>query len=99
MEAISDYSTVLSYDPDNIHALHNRGISFERISRYREAIKDFEKVIRIDPNNANAYFNRGCCYDSIGEIDLAISDYSIALELDLKTGQDEENIDQEENEP
>jgi len=51
-----------------------------------EAIKDFEKVIHIDPNNANAYFNRGCCYDSIGEIDLAISDYSVALELDLKTG-------------
>jgi tetratricopeptide (TPR) repeat protein len=68
--------------------LHNRGISFERISLYRDAIRDFEKVISIDPKNANAYFNRGCCYDSIGEIDLAISDYSIALELDLKTGQE-----------
>lgn len=74
----------------NIHALHNRGISFERLSRYKEAINDFQKVIKIDPQNANAYFNRGCCYDSIGEIDLAISDYSIALELDLKSGQEED---------
>ena len=43
----------------------------------------------LDPENANAYFNRGCCYDSIGELDLAISDYSIALELDMKNGNEE----------
>jgi Tfp pilus assembly protein PilF len=47
-------------------------------------------VIDIDPQNANAYFNRGCCYDSIGELDLAISDYSVALELDLRSGTEEE---------
>jgi len=66
--------------------LHNRGISYERISHYKEAIKDFTRVIEIDPENANAYFNRGCCYDSVGELDLAISDYSIALELDMRNG-------------
>jgi len=48
-------------------------------------------VIEIDPQNANAYFNRGCCYDSIGELDLAISDYSVALELDLRSGNEENN--------
>lgn len=79
-------------DQYNIHALHNRGISFERMGKYHQAIKDFEMVILIDPNNANAFFNRGCCYDSIGEIDLAISDYSVALELDLKSGQDESKL-------
>lgn len=82
-------------DPKNTHALHNRGISYERLSRYKDAIKDFSKVIQIDPENANAYFNRGCCYDSTGEIDLAISDYSVALELDLKTGgEDQQNQDE-----
>ena len=68
----------------NIHALHNRGISFERLGHYVQAIADFTEVIKLDQENANAYFNRGCCYDSIGEIDLAISDYSVALELDMK---------------
>jgi Flp pilus assembly protein TadD len=52
-------------------------------------VKDFSRVIEIDPQNANAYFNRGCCYDSIGELDLAISDYSVALELDLRSGNDD----------
>lgn len=48
-------------------------------------------MIEIDPQNANAYFNRGCCYDSIGELDLAISDYSVALELDLRSGNEDNN--------
>jgi tetratricopeptide (TPR) repeat protein len=69
--------------------LHNRGISYERLARYKEAIRDFTQVIDIDPQNANAYFNRGCCYDSIGELDLAISDYSVALELDLRSGNED----------
>ncbi len=63
---------------------------------YKEAVKDFSRVIEIDPQNANAFFNRGCCYDSIGELDLAISDYSVALELDLRSG-NEEVDDQEVN--
>lgn len=69
--------------------MHNRGISYERLGKYKEAVKDFSCVIDIDPQNANAYFNRGCCYDSIGELDLAISDYSVALELDLRSGNEE----------
>ena len=69
--------------------MHNRGISYERLARYKEAIRDFTQVIDIDPQNANAYFNRGCCYDSIGELDLAISDYSVALELDLRSGNED----------
>ena len=73
----------------NIHALHNRGISYERLQRYKEAVADFSRVIEIDPGNANAYFNRGCCFDSIGELDQAISDYSVALELDLRQGNEE----------
>lgn len=82
-------------DSENIHALHNRGISYERLGNYKEAIRDFTSVIEIDPENANAYFNRGCCYDSIGELDLAISDYSVALELDMRNGEakDEEGGD------
>lgn len=75
---------MLQIDTANIHALHNRGISYERLGHYEKAILDFSEVIAKDSENANAYFNRGCCYDSVGELDLAIADYSVALELDLK---------------
>lgn len=47
----------------------------------------------MDQHNANAYFNRGCCYDSVGELDLAIADYSLALELDERV-QETQNEDQ-----
>ena len=30
-EAIRDYTKVLQYEQRNVHALHNRGISFERM--------------------------------------------------------------------
>jgi len=84
-KAIEDYSIVLENDPENIHAFHNRGISYERIGELDLAIQDFTSVIKIDPENANAYYNRGCCYDNtVGNLDLAIKDYSIALELDTK---------------
>jgi tetratricopeptide (TPR) repeat protein len=56
---------------------------------YKEAVKDYSRDIEIYPQNAKAFYNRGCCYDSIGELDLAISDYSVALELDLRSGNEE----------
>lgn len=31
-EAIRDYTRVIQLDGENIHALHNRGISYERLS-------------------------------------------------------------------
>ncbi len=96
-DAIVDYSQVLNIDSQNIHALHNRGISFERLAQYEDAIADFSEVIIKDPENANAYFNRGCCYDSVGELDLAIADYSIALELDGMKVQGSDDEKREEN--
>jgi tetratricopeptide (TPR) repeat protein len=48
-EAILDYTTVIQQDKHNIHALHNRGISFERCAKYKEAVRDFTYVIEIDP--------------------------------------------------
>lgn len=33
-EAIKDYSKVLTYEQRNVHALHNRGISFERMGQF-----------------------------------------------------------------
>lgn len=43
-EAIEDYSQVIEIDSKNIHALHNRGISFERIGEYN-AVRSTTKII------------------------------------------------------
>ena len=46
-EAVTDYTKVLSIDPNNTHALHNRGICYERIGLYRNAIEDMIELRKI----------------------------------------------------
>ena len=47
-EAVEDYSTVISLDPHNSHAFHNRGISLDKLGHFDAAIADFTKVLEID---------------------------------------------------
>lgn len=39
---------VISLDPCNAHAYHNRGISYDKIGQYEKAIQDFQKVLELD---------------------------------------------------
>lgn len=84
-EAIADYDEVIALDPANVHAYHNRGISFDKLGHFEAAIEDFNQVLQLEPNNSVAYFNRGSTYDSLGIHDAAIADFGRALELDPGT--------------
>lgn len=84
-EAIADYDAVVALDPNNVHAYHNRGISYDKLGHFEAAIQDFNQVLQLEPNNSVAYFNRGSTYDSLGMHDAAIADFSRALELDPGT--------------
>ena len=83
--ALADYQAALLLNPNDTHALHNSGVSCDRLGRYAEAIKEFSKVIELDPDNSNAYFSRGGAYDSLNKFDLALADYTIALSLKGKS--------------
>lgn len=84
-EAIADYDAVIALDPNNVHAYHNRGISFDKLGHFEAAIEDFNRVLQLEPTNSVAYFNRGSTYDSLGIHDAAIADFGRALELDPGT--------------
>ena len=43
LEAINDYSKALELDKNNIHALHNRGICYERMGQFKKVNKSFNK--------------------------------------------------------
>ena len=60
---MDDYSEILREKKEDMHALHNRAICFQKMSELEKAIKDFTKILEINPRNANALFNRGCCFD------------------------------------
>lgn len=86
-EAIADYDAVVALDPNNVHAFHNRGISYDKLGHFEAAIEDFNRVLQLEPNNSVAFFNRGSTYDSLGMHDAAIADFGRALELDPGTQQ------------
>ena len=73
---------MISLDPSNSHAYHNRGISYDKNGDFQNAILDFQHVLKLDANNANAWFNLGSTQDSIGAFDKAIASYQRALDLD-----------------
>ena len=76
---------MLAIDSANVHAFHNRGISYDKLGEFEKAIVDFDTVIAMEPTNSVAYFNRGSTYDSMGMHDHAVADFGRALELDPGT--------------
>ena len=46
--AVADYTEALRLDPTNAHALHNRGISYDRLGRDDEAARDFERALELE---------------------------------------------------
>ena len=46
--AVADYTEALRLDPANAHALHNRGISYDRLGRVDESARDFEQALEIE---------------------------------------------------
>lgn len=52
-EAVEDYTAVLSADPTNTHALHNRAISFEKTNNYYACIEDLTQLIAVISRRLN----------------------------------------------
>ncbi len=44
-DAIKDYSAVITIEPSNSHAYHNRGTSYDKLGQSDKAIADFAKVV------------------------------------------------------
>ncbi|CRG96169.1 peptidyl-prolyl cis-trans isomerase, putative [Plasmodium gallinaceum] len=53
-ECISECSTVLNFDQNNIKAYYRKGQAYMKLDLYNEAKQEFLKVLEIDPSNNNA---------------------------------------------
>jgi tetratricopeptide (TPR) repeat protein len=79
--AISDFSFVLSINPQSAEALTDRGSARQSKGDLDGAIKDYTQAIAIDPTMAAAYNGRGNARNTKGDLDGAVADYTKAIEL------------------
>ena len=79
---ISDYSTIISLDSENVNAYRNRGLAYYRLGQHDKAIADFDKAIYLEPKYSATYVHRGVSYKNLEEYQKAIDDYNKAIHLD-----------------
>ena len=84
-QALRDYGTILTLDPENTTAFADRGLARLETGDNWGAIFDFGDAIRREKDDAsylpNLYENRADAYVRLGQYNEAISDYSKAIEL------------------
>lgn len=52
--AVAAYSAALALEPDNAHALHNRGTTLAQAGDVAAAVRDLEALVVLDPGNQAA---------------------------------------------
>lgn len=80
-EAIQVFDQVLELDPDNHHALYNRGFAYFNLKMYNEAGEDFNQAIHYNPGDSTARLYKGLIKYYEQDFEGAITEYSEALEV------------------
>ncbi len=86
-----DYSTALKFydlalkeDPNNLHALIDKGATLQTMGKLTLAIRCFDKALDVSPDNIDALLNKGAVLHSDEKYSDAITCYDIALKIDKK---------------
>lgn len=79
--ALADFEKAVQYDPKRWKALHNRGVSYAMLGKFKESIADFTETLKLNKNYANAWFNRAEIHYEMGSFENAIQDYDQAVLL------------------
>ncbi len=80
--AISEFSEVISLEPDRHEAYYNRGIVNANAGNFRTAIDDFDAAIALKPDYADAFHNRGLTWGNLDQGWRAVADLESATTLD-----------------
>jgi tetratricopeptide (TPR) repeat protein len=80
-KAISDYSKVLVYNPDNLMVYFNRGNIYMQNKQYKNAARDYSEAIKIYPDFIDAYANRAIARSQLNQKELATEDFDKARQL------------------
>jgi tetratricopeptide (TPR) repeat protein len=59
-KAIDDYSSILAFQPDNMLALLNRGVTYQMLDKMDQACEDWLKVAETGEKKSNSLYTRYC---------------------------------------
>ena len=77
--ALKDFSSAISYDPENDRGYANRGLCYRVLKKQERALQDFNQALQINPSRSDNYFGRAqTCYD-MQQYDQALEDCEKAL--------------------
>jgi len=80
--AITDYTELISMNPDYPYTYRNRGIAYENLSKYSLALSDLNKFIDKIQNDVFAYSTRGWAKYYLNDFAGALADFNMQIELD-----------------
>lgn len=81
-KSISTYDTLLSFNPANKFAHHNKGVVYLTSLKLNEkALESFTNAIKSDPKYVDAYYGRAVTYQTIGDKKNAIADFQACLAI------------------
>ncbi|GBC32166.2 hypothetical protein GLOIN_2v1846730 [Rhizophagus irregularis DAOM 181602=DAOM 197198] len=61
-KAISYFTKAYTIDPENVHNLNRRAITYCVIKEYDKVLSDLDKIIQLDPLNSSAYYLKSLMY-------------------------------------
>ncbi|EXX53381.1 uncharacterized protein OCT59_023713 [Rhizophagus irregularis] len=61
-KSISYFTKAYTIDPENIHNLNRRAITYCVIKEYDKVLSDLDKIIQLDPLNSSAYYLKSLTY-------------------------------------
>lgn len=83
-DAIQNYTMALSFNPNDIESLNNRGILHFEMKDLPSATGDFSKAISMNAKSPDAFYWRAQVNQQMGQFSSAISDYNQAIMIDEK---------------
>ncbi|MDR2972411.1 MAG: tetratricopeptide repeat protein [Bacteroidales bacterium] len=81
-KALKEYNAAISYRPDHIKSLNNRGIVKQKLGDFKGAFDDYNKVIDLGHKNYHIFKNRGDVRLQLSDYKGAIEDYGLALDFE-----------------
>ncbi|PKC58088.1 hypothetical protein RhiirA1_541273 [Rhizophagus irregularis] len=80
-EAIEYFKRAYDVDPENLHNLSKRAITYHMLGKYEEALSDLNRVLQLNQSYSLAYHYRGLTFYSMKNINKSISDFEKCVKL------------------